>query len=485
MSDENASSAAIVRMVRWAAMLQDAERLASPFSQDPMQAISRTLSMGDSRTAKQVLLRWKTRRLAEFDANPHATEKELDSLEATFWEMWGKIEGHLVVMGTEMGYYATNVAPDFGKHIHTFPTWATPQHLGKLFQEGHEFLIQGHMGTGKTHLAVLFMERLLAMKATPFVAVTNIAGTHDKTGEWTPRIHHVSLLSEILRIWCGLPEETKIFLVIDEPESNLRGGTSKGLQAYQDFRYMIRKLGITKAEIWHNMSEQYRGIREDDSEGVFRIMKDTQSSFDFTERRKGEKATTRIEQVPQLERLTFATRSIGSIDIDVSMKHIMRRISKLYVLADIKNAVREALEDPKVYLEDFQDDEDPERELAEQAKKAQAEGEDEAAIQRILQDPRPFMGRLENCFDRNLVQSTFGFTESRARRVALVAWRRYSIKFTAEEEAVLKAILERSQEFLTPGGRGFDRAKVRAAFNLSDRAARRLCREARHRRGAL
>src|ERR1041385_5503169 len=188
--------------------------------------------------------------MEELDARD-AKYHEFVALEAIFKEMLAKVDGRLTVMSTELGYYSSNVGPDYGKTIHEWNAWATPNHLGKLFRAGNELLIQGHMGAGKTHLAVLFMEALLAVQDPKWVIITNVSGVHDQTGQYGDRIVHVSLLSEILRKWTELPEGTRIFLVLDEPESNLRGGSTSGVKAYQDFRYMIRKLGIAKTEIWH------------------------------------------------------------------------------------------------------------------------------------------------------------------------------------------------------------------------------------------
>ncbi|MFO1535376.1 MAG: hypothetical protein ABR586_06910, partial [Thermoplasmatota archaeon] len=293
--------------------------------------------------------------------------------------------------------------------------------------------------------------------------------------EWTTRIHHVSLLSEILRIWTELPEDTKIFLVIDEPESNLRGGTSKGLKAYQDFRYMIRKLGITKAEIWHNISEQYKSIREDDSESVYRIMKDTQSSFDFTRNHRGEALVQRVEGVPGVARLKFATRGMGSIDVDVNMSALIRRIAKLHIVAEIKAEVRAALADPHTLLEDYRD----EAALAAEEAAAQAAREQECITQ-ILADPTRFQNP-QGLIDADRVRRSFHLTFRDAQHLASIAQAR--LPPVTSDEQLVQAILARRQEFLGKRGIGFDREKITRLLGVSDRRARELLRIANQRAG--
>jgi hypothetical protein len=459
----------LLRMVRWHAMMMDAQRLRNPFDQDPDEALSRTIHMGDGNSARKALVKWAREAIQELRARPKATRRQWKSLRATYTEMAAKIDGRLSIMPTELGYYSQNVAPDFGKQMRTYAGWATPRRLEKVFQEGHELLIQGHMGTGKTHLAVLLMEQLLALQKTTFVVITNVSGVQDPAGTYSPRIHHISLLSEILRIWTELPEETKIFLVIDEPESNLRGGSSKGVKAYQDFRYMIRKLGIAKAEIWHNISEQYKSIREDDSESVFRIMKDTQASFDYTRNIRGETITQRIQGVPGIARLQFATRGIGSIDVDVNMAVLIRRIAKLHVLSDIKAEVRAALDDPRTMLGDYRDEDALKAEEA----AAQAAREEDWIVQ-ILAEPSRFLDS-RGAVDVDKLRRAFHVTYRDAQHLAEQA--EAKLPRAPEEdvnEKLVVEILRRREEFLGKRGTGFDREKIMRLLNVSDRHARHL-----------
>jgi hypothetical protein len=340
------STSKMLRMVRYEAIMQDAERLRSPLDQDANEALARTIHLGSSPIAKRALLAWGQRQWRRLKQDPHHTRGDRQRLKATLEEMWSKIEGRFTVMSTELGYYSGNVGPDYGTVVHDWASWAAPAHLGKLFRAGNELLIRGHMGAGKTHLAVLFMEVLLDVKDPQWVVITNVSGVQDKTGEYANRIHHVSLLSEILRVWTELPEGTRIFLVLDEPESNLRGGSTSGVKAYQDFRYMIRKLGIAKTEIWHSVSEQYKSIREDDSESVYRIQKDTPTSFEFSGHSKGDAYTQRVEGVPKTSRLVFATEGMGSIDIDVNMAQLIKRIAKLHVVSEMKAECRRPCRTP-------------------------------------------------------------------------------------------------------------------------------------------
>lgn len=257
----------MLRMVRWQGIIQDAERLRNYADQDVFEIVSRIVHMGDPRTAKTVLLDWAEDELQRLRADPSSTAAAYDRLHFTYLEMRSKIDGRAFVMDTELGYYSQNVGPDYDRTVHEFLHWANPGNLRHMFNEGHEVMVTGHMGTGKSHLAVLFMEYLLTRLKRPTVhIVTNISGIEDTSGQYTDRIHHVTLLSEVLRIWTRLPAGSLIVLVIDEPEANLRGGTSKSVRLFQDFRNMMRKLGMSKLEIWHSEAEQYKAIREDDND---------------------------------------------------------------------------------------------------------------------------------------------------------------------------------------------------------------------------
>jgi hypothetical protein len=470
----------MLRMVRYQAIQQDADRLRNPFAQDPMEALARTIHMGDRDTARRVLVDWMNDKLDELkERDPPATSQDYIRLRAIFQEMRSKIDGRLTVMSTELGYYSGNVGPDYGKTVHLWTTWATPSHLGKLFRAGNELLIQGHMGTGKTHLAVLFMEALLAIQETRFVIITNVSGVQDKTGEYKDRIFHVSLLSEILRKWAELPEGTRIFLVLDEPESNLRGGSTSGVKAYQDFRYMIRKLGIAKTEIWHSFSEQYKSIREDDSDHVYRIMKDAQTGFDFAGHAKGEAYTQRVEGVPETQKLTFATEGMGSIDVDVNMAQLIKRIATLYVVGDMKKEVQAALADSLTYRKEYRD---PATVQAEEA--AAKEAQDADYVRQILANPEKFQDTKGPGFDEEKVRRAFGLTYRDAKYLTLRAWdERPREPQEAADDALVQDILARRDEFLLKTGRGFDRAKIQKLLGVSFRKAISLAEAANQKAG--
>lgn len=314
-----------------------------------------------------------------------------------------------------------------------------------------------------------------------FVVITNVSGIEDPTGRYAGRIHHVSLLSEVLRIWADLPEEIRILLVLDEPEANLRGGNTKSVNAYQDFRYMIRKLGIAKIEIWHSDSEQYKGLREDDSEKVFRIVKDQKDAFTFTRRIRDQIIKQRVENVPENRVLTFATRGMASIDIDVDMGAILRRIAKLWRVAEIKAAVREALQDSRIYQAEYRSEEAEAK--AEAAKRAEQDRRDGELVRRILADPEQFRARRGG-FDRNAIQHVFGVTARDADYAALKAEKREaSEKPKTPLEAAVEAVLAEPERFLSMSRRSFDPDKVRTGLGIARPAAREAAKEAWRRWG--
>ena len=409
MSDEN--SAKMLRMVRYKGLLQDADRLRDPTSQDPYQALARIIHMGDAIHARAALLEWLEHEVTELEKDPFVTVRRIDALKATYLEMAAKIDGRQTVMATELGYYSQNVAPDYGAKHYEFNDWATASFLRKMFDEGKETIVHGHVGTGKTHLAVLLMERLLGVVERS-VIITNIAGVKDKSGQFTSRIYHVSLLSEILRIWSQLPPDTPIILLLDEPESNLRGGSSKSVKVFNDFRYMLRKLGIAKLEIWHSESEIYKALREEASESIYRIFKDDKTSFQLDHQVRGADVHRRIENVPGLEFLEFATRGLGSIDIDVNLQAMLRGLAKLYRMEDMKASVDAALKDPGNYLDAYREN-GPET-LAR-----------EAVLVKILAD-RPRYSTERGAFNVARIREDFALSWREATALAREARRRRS-----------------------------------------------------------
>jgi hypothetical protein len=388
----------------------------------------------------------------------------------------------MTVMATELGYYSQNVAPDYGKITYNYMDWASPSFIARLFDEGNELVIRGHVGTGKTHLAVQFMADALAATSPQFVVITNVSGIEDKSGQHQGSLHHVSLLSEVLRIWTDLPEDTRILLVLDEPESNLRGGNTKSVNAYQDFRYMIRKLGIAKIEIWHSESEQYKGLREDKSEKVYRILKDQKDAFSFTRRIRDQIIKQRVENVPKECGLGFATRGMTTIDIDVDMGALLRRIGKLWRLDEIKAAVREALEDPRIYQAEYRSEEA--KQQAEAVKQADQERREQDVVRQVLADPTRFLAASKDGFDPATIRRAFGLTFRDADRLARLAWAKHKPTSAGREEAIIRDLLARPEEFYSKQKRCFDPVKLRAAFGITHDLSRELAKRAWERRGA-
>jgi energy-coupling factor transporter ATP-binding protein EcfA2 len=403
----------MLRMVRYKSILQDAERLRNPLGQDWFECLARMIHMGDARHAHEALVDWLEYEATRLLHNPRSTPHERITLWATFTEMESKIDGRQGVMSTELGYYSQNVSPDFGKVIHDFAEWCTKNTLNRMFDEGHEVVLQGHVGTGKTHLAVKFLELLLRITSPQYVVLTNINGIHDKAGNSPNRVHHVTRLSEVLRIWAELPPGTRIVLVIDEPESNLRGGASKSVRVFQDFRYMIRKLGMAKLEIWHSTAEIYKALREDDSEQVYRMVKDDKSSFELTRNVRGESVVRRIDNVPDLVDLTFATYAAASMVVDVSMQVILDRIAKLWIAQDMKREVLAALNDKGTYLEDYQDD----AKTPAAAPKPDEMPKIEDAVAKVLANPAEYRG-ARAAYSVAKIRAAFHLTLRQAQFVA-------------------------------------------------------------------
>jgi hypothetical protein len=466
-------------MVRFRSVMQDADRFRDPLAYDPAEALSLTCSMGDPRTAKRALFAWLEDWMDALQAR-HAPLKDARKLRAQYLAHLGKIDGRLAVMSTEIGHFSQNVAPDFGKVTYNYAEWASPGFLQNLFGAGKEVVIEGHVGTGKTHLAVQFMDGALRLADPGFTVITNVSGVEDPEGRFPGRIHGVSLLSEVLRIWAHLPLGARILLVLDEPESTLQGGMSRSVLDFKVFRFMIRKLGMAKIEIWHNTSDQYKGLREDKSEQVYRIKKEQKDAFTFTQRRGEQVIKQRVENVPRECGLGFATEGMATIGVDVNISALVMRIGKLWRPADIKAEVRRALEDPAIYHVGFRSKEAEEK--AEAEKQERDKRRDEARVGAILADEARFLARRGDGFDRNAIQKHFNTTERDADYLALRAWQARPPVDPIEQ--AIRTVLERSDEFLGKQRRSFDRQKIMRGLGLSDKDARIVAKQAWERRRA-
>ncbi|MCA1810791.1 MAG: ATP-binding protein [Halobacteriales archaeon] len=471
MSEEK-SGPKMLRMVRYRGIKQDADRLRKPTEYDRHEALSLTIHMGDPRTAKRALFAWLREEMADCRRR-HAKLDEWRNLRAQYYAMLGKINGRLTVMATELGYYSQNVAPDYGKVTYNYHDWAAPGFLSNLFGEGKEVVIQGHVGTGKTHLAVLLMDGALRLEEPRFTVITNVSGVEDTHKTFLGRIHHVSLLSEVLRIWADLPENARIVLVLDEPEATLQGGMSRQVLDYKVFRFMIRKLGIAKVEIWHNESDQYKGLREDKSEQVYRIHKDQKDAFTFARRFGDQLIKQRVENVPKDCGLTFATGGMATIDVDVNIAVLVRRIGKLWRPQDIKAEVRAALDDPHTYHAAFRSKEDDAK--TEAVKRAQQDRRDAEVVAAILADPKAFLAKRGGSFDRNVVQRRFDLTVRDAEYLAMRAWQE---KPKDKLESALAEILARPEDFMGVRQQSFDPEKIQAALGVTVKQSRKLALDA-------
>jgi len=481
----DASGPAMLRMVRFTAVKQDADRLRDPRSQDRYESLARILHMGDADTAKRALTAWFLEEQDLLAGDPHVCREDYRTLETVFLEQIAKVNGRQVILNTEIGYYSQNVAPDYGRQTHEYATWATPHLLGTMFSDGHEMILNGHMGTGKTHLAVLFMEEVLRLANRKFVVITNIPGVKDTLGQYGERIHHATRISEVFRIWSELPVDTQILLVIDEPESNIRGGTSKAVRVYQDFVFMNRKLRISRIEIWHNSNEEYQGIRDKENEQIYRVMKERTDSFTITRQQRGLTIHQAVEAVPKLRFLEFSTWGMGSITVDINMAALLRRLEKCTRPEEMKAVVKEALLDASTYLEDHA----PEGARTPEQAKDEATTERHARVLAQLKaQPEAYLGMRRQSFDRAKVQAAFGLTQAETNYLCRLAWEALPASAKSQrprpvlDEKMVEAILAHTDEFLSPGGRAFDREKIRLAFGVTAMVARELARVAWTRR---
>jgi hypothetical protein len=256
------------------------------------------------------------------------------------------------------------------------------------------------------------------------------------------------------------------------------------VKTFQDFRHMLRKLGIAKAEIWHNESEQYKALREEKSEQLYRVMKERKDSFSFTYQFRNETVTQDVQEVPEVAQLTFATRGMASIDVDVNMQALISHISKLYELPDMKRAVRDALGQPRFYHAEYRDDE----EVSRQDKDAQ-EQRDKDAVARILANPARFLNRKGDGFHLELIRKALACTEREADYFAIKAWESLKRKEARKrpkgsprrpedaDAAALKAVRRNPTPFTTKRG-ALDSEAIRRAFGLTHRGAAYVTRTA-------
>lgn len=404
----------MLRMVRWQSVLKDAERIRNWRSQDRYEVLARTIHMADERSARRALLTWFKQEKDKLLTNPRTTRDDLILLRDIFLEMHGKILGRNFVMSTELGYHSQNVGPEQDRVVHDYGDWCS-MNLKHVLGEGREAIMTGHMGTGKSHLAVSFMEHLLQSMKRPVVhVVTNISGIKDPTGKYSERIHHVTLLSEVLRIWAKLPAGCLIVFVVDEPETNLRGGTTKSVRLFSDFRYMLRKLGMSKLEIWHNQDEVYKSLREENSDHVTRLHKEEKHGFAAQRIIRGDHVTQAVSGVGALEFLSYAHRGMGSIDVDVNMKRLIRALSTSEEVADMKQVVKSALADAAYYLPEYRPDAEPGEQGASREK----------VILHILKHPDVFLTQKRHV-NHEKVREEFGLKHREAREVAQEATKRW------------------------------------------------------------
>jgi hypothetical protein len=184
--------------------------------------------------------------------------------------------------------------------------------------------------------------------------------------------------------------------------------------------------------------------------------------------------------------LTFATRGMASIDVDVNMQSLISHISKLYEVADMKKAVREALTQPRFYHAEFRDEGEVRRSEA-----AAQDKEDRERVAAILAKPERFLNRAGPGFHVASIRKAFACTNREADYAAMKAWEHIAKeaaskgrrpprlarqKAEAVEAIALQEVRQDPKRFKT--ARGFDAELIRRTFDLTHRGATFVARQA-------
>ncbi|MCA1812132.1 MAG: hypothetical protein LC623_09010 [Halobacteriales archaeon] len=164
------------------------------------------------------------------------------------------------------------------------------------------------------------------------------------------------------------------------------------------------------------------------------------------------------------------------------MAALLRRIGKLWRLDEIKAAVREALQDSRIYQAEYRSEEAEAK--AQAAKLAEQHRRDEEMVRRILADPARFRARRGR-FDRTAIQHGLGVTERDADYAALQAEKREATQRPKSAlEVAVEAVLAEPERFLSVSRRSFDSDKVRQGLGIPRPLAREAAKEAWRKRGA-
>lgn len=114
--------------------------------------------------------------------------------------------------------------------------------------------------------------------------------------------------------------------------------------------------------------------------------------------------------------LRYAHRGMASIDVDVQMSRILRRVASLHRLWDMKQAVREALEHDETYTAEFRED-------AERKRAPRTQDEKERILAEVLADASRYLTK-HHTIDPLRLRSEYDLTFREARALAGEATRR-------------------------------------------------------------
>lgn len=336
----------ILRMVRRAGVLRRADWLRFPETFPVHEAPALIMDVADPGSAQDAIDFWLIQEFRK--AGPAISQATCNRL----WWMdrffQGLVGGLGQVMQTELGYASVLTDPSYQHNSWPWDRWRSKLQT-ILMDQGNRIAMTGNMGAGKTHLAFLAAEIVLESGAHVIANMGQVAPKGDDDAGFASRIHHAVTLSAIIRLWAEAPEGTHFLVVVDEPESMLRGSSSRAVKHWSSFANFLRKMHMVVWEIWHDETEIYRNMREGRGPRFYRVQKDAKATLSI----RHEERVQHIYDVPSLSHLTYDDEDTGTLTVDVDMGLLMHRLSNLPGEAARKAAALAALEDEDIYLEGF------------------------------------------------------------------------------------------------------------------------------------
>jgi hypothetical protein len=365
---------------------------------------------GEPRIARQMLVQLAEGWLQDLQ-DQGAMASEYQQRWFSYMHYRGMIDGLLRQEPDGLRLMSHYVSPNYGKIVRYFTDFTAPGLLRDVFGPGHEVMIWGHTGAGKTHVVMTIIEALLA--AFPHVhVITNIPGIRLVDGTPHARVHQMTRMSDKYRKWCELPDGTLLVEVIDEPESSLAAGAvTKAKEQFRNQRYLNRKMRTAQFQIWHSEDEILKSFRIDKDVRVTRIAKDNHKGM--TVMRRG--ATEDYIEIPPLSYLTYEHEGFANFTSDLDLGKLFSKMDLIPNLNQAKAVIKGFLDDPDVYLED-----QVPAHLQEKAAAAHAS----ATLQRaadlrsdILQRADEFVGSGYR-FERETIRSKLNCTVAKAAALA-------------------------------------------------------------------